>query len=106
MSFTKTLKASLANPFFMGYLPFSLAGVLFIVTVVWRPSSWVAVLSGGFLAVIWSAIFLILQITIFEIDASPYKRFLRLAAALSIFNLFVGVPLFWFLVAALFRLVL
>jgi hypothetical protein len=100
---TEVQEISPSNPFLMAYLLFSIVGVSIIFYFFLSSKSWAAVLGGGFFIVVWSATFLLLQLTILAIRTSPRKRFWKIATAVSVVNLFVGVPLILLLLSAIFR---
>ena len=95
--------ATFAKKLFLGYLPFSCIGVLLIFAAVAGSSSWGALLAGGVFIAIGCGCFLILQLGLFLFQIDPLRRFLMVAAFTSLLNLFLGVPVFGFLIQTTYR---
>lgn len=82
-----------------GYLPWSAAGVACIGLLISRSQSWEALIAGGIFFAIFSALFLVAQLTLFALPSQPRRRFVLWSGALSIVNLLITMPLLGFAMA-------
>jgi hypothetical protein len=99
MQQSESLLSIFAKKLFLGYALFSGMGLASIVGIVSASTSWEALLAGGIFIAFWGATFLVLQLSVLAIRVNPLRRFLRVAAVVSLVNLLVGVPV----VALLFQ---